>query len=80
MGHKSTKKSFCEEKQCKNKMVENKNNIDKNRYLQLKSKSTQIMSDTKKLFIQNKIQNSGRDSRKMYKIINKLMGRRDEVM
>ena len=33
------------------------------------------MNDTKKLFIQNKIQNCGRDSRKMYKIINKLIGR-----
>ena len=33
------------------------------------------MNDTKKLLIQNKIQNCGRDSRKMYKIINKLISR-----
>ena len=33
------------------------------------------MNDTKKHFIQNKIQNCGRDSRKMYKIKNKLIGR-----
>ena len=30
---------------------------------------------TQKKFIQNKIQNCGRDSRKLYKIINKLIGR-----
>ena len=53
------------------KWLRTKNNIDKNRYLQLKGKSTQIVNDVKKFFIQNKIQNSGRDARNLYKIIGR---------
>ena len=33
------------------------------------------MNDPERNFIQNKIHNCGRDSSKMYKIINKLIGR-----
>ena len=69
------KNLFAKRNNARTKWLRTKNNIDKNRYLQLKSKSTQIMNDTKKNFIKNKIQNCGRDSRKMYKIINKLIGR-----
>ena len=69
------KNLFAKRNNARTNWLRTKNNIDKTRYLQLKSKSTQIMNDTKKLFIQNKIQNCGRDSRKMYKIINKLIGR-----
>ena len=43
---------------------EQKNNIYKNRYFHLKSKSTQIMNDAKS-FSQNKFQHSGSDSKKM---------------
>ena len=50
------KNLFAKRKNARTKWLRTKNTIDKNRYLQLKSKSTQIMNDTKKLFIQNKIQ------------------------
>ena len=69
------KNLFAKRNNARTKWLRTQNNIDKNRYVQLKSKSTQIMNDTKKHFIQNKIQNCGRDSRKMYKIINNLIGR-----
>ena len=69
------KNLFAKRNNARTKWLRTENNIDKNRYIQLKSKSTQIMNDTKKFFIQNKIQNCGRDSRKMYKIINKLIDR-----
>ena len=68
-------KMFFEEKQRKNKMAKDKNNLNKNRYLQLKSKSTQFKNDAKKSFIQNNTQNCGGDSRKMYTMINKMIGR-----
>ena len=55
MGFKSIKNSFWEEKQWKKKCLRTKNDIDKNRYLQLKSKSTQIIT-TQKNF--HTIQNS----------------------
>ena len=43
---------FFEEKQRKNQMAKDKNNLNKNRYLQLKSKSTQFKNDAKKSFIE----------------------------
>ena len=69
------KNLFAKRNNARTKWLRTTNNIYKNRYLQPKSKSTKKMNNTKKNFIQNKIQNFGRDSRKIYKIINKLIGR-----
>ena len=45
---------FAKRNNARTKWLRTKNNIDKNRYLQLKSKSIQIMNDAKIFFIQNK--------------------------